>query len=160
VFGAIFGINAAGMVVGAQINGHLVHRFGSGPLLSFGLTFISIGSLVFLVSVSANWGGLWALLPSLFLVLFGLGFVSPNAMALALQNHANSAGSASALLGSAQFLFGAVMAPLAGIRGTHDALPMGILMMVLAASAVVVRVAVSTGKPQRIVPPESVPVTL
>jgi MFS transporter, DHA1 family, multidrug resistance protein len=151
IFGTIFGINAAGMVVAAQINGHFVHRFGSGPLLSLGLFFISTGSLVFLVSVSTNRGGLSVLLPSLFIVLFGLGFVSPNATALALQNHARSAGAASALLGSEQFFFGAIIAPLAGIRGTHDALPMAILMMVLAGAAVAVRVTLPKGKPEDLV---------
>jgi DHA1 family bicyclomycin/chloramphenicol resistance-like MFS transporter len=141
LFGAIFGLNAAGMVVGAQINGHFVHRLGSGPLLSLGLIFMSSGSVLFLIAVSTNWGGLAVLLPALFVLLFGLGFVSPNAMALALQNHPNSAGAASALLGSGQFLFGAGLAPLAGIGGSHDALPMGILMTVLAGGAAAVRVA-------------------
>jgi MFS transporter, DHA1 family, multidrug resistance protein len=159
VFGTIFGINAAGMVVAAQINGHFVHRFGSGPLLSVGLTLISLGSLLFLVAVTTNWGGLATILPSLFIVLFGLGFVSPNATALALQNHAESAGAASALLGSEQFFFGALIAPLAGIRGTHDALPMAILMMTLAGAAVVVRATLSSGPTGELVLAEPVTVS-
>jgi DHA1 family bicyclomycin/chloramphenicol resistance-like MFS transporter len=139
LFGAIFGLNAAGMVVGAQINGHFVHRLGSGPLLTVGLVFMSSGSALFLTAVSTNWGGLGVILPSLFILLFGLGFVGPNAMALALQNHPNSAGAASALLGTGQFLFAAGLAPLAGIGGSHDALPMGILMVVLAGGATAIR---------------------
>jgi DHA1 family bicyclomycin/chloramphenicol resistance-like MFS transporter len=121
---------------------------------------MSIGSLLFLVSVCTDWGGLVAILPSLFFVLFGLGFVSPNATALALQNHPTSAGSASALLGSAQFLFGACIAPLAGISGNHDALPMAILMIVLSLGSFVVRATLSNTKSGRLVPPESSPVTL
>jgi DHA1 family bicyclomycin/chloramphenicol resistance-like MFS transporter len=151
VFGIIFGINAAGMVIAAQINGHFVHRFGSGPLLSFGLFFMAVGSLGVLISVSTNRGGLAALLPSLFVVLFGLGFLNPNATALALQNHARSAGAASALLGSGQFFFGALIAPLAGIRGNRDALPMAILMMILAGSAVAVRASLPKAPPEELV---------
>jgi DHA1 family bicyclomycin/chloramphenicol resistance-like MFS transporter len=151
LFGTVFGVNAAGMVVAAQINGHYVHRFGSGPLLSLGLSLMAIGSLGLLISVSTNRGGLAALLPSLFVVLFGLGFLNPNATALALQNHARSAGAASALLGSGQFFFGALIAPLAGIRGTHDALPMAILMMVLAGSAVAVRASLPKAKAAELV---------
>jgi MFS transporter, DHA1 family, multidrug resistance protein len=146
LFGTIFGINAAGMVVGAQINGHFVHRLGSGPLLSIGLTCMSTGSLLFLVAVITGWGGLAAVLPSFFLVLFGLGFVTPNATALALQNHPNSAGAASALMGSAQFLFGAALAPLAGIGGDKDALPMAVLMMSLAGGATAVRLVLTRAK--------------
>jgi MFS transporter, DHA1 family, multidrug resistance protein len=148
LFGAIFGLNAAGMVIGAQINGHFVHRIGSGPLLSLGLIFMSTGSTLFLVAVATNWGGLAVILPSLFILLFGLGFVGPNAMALALQNHADSAGAASALLGSGQFLFGAGLAPLAGIGGSHDALPMGVLMVVLAGGATVVRATLLKAAPK------------
>jgi DHA1 family bicyclomycin/chloramphenicol resistance-like MFS transporter len=160
LFGTIFGINAAGMVVGAQINGHFVHRLGSGPLLSIGLACMSSGSLLFLLAVSTNWGGLGAILPSLFLVLFGLGFVTPNATALALQNHPQSAGAASALLGSAQFLVGAGLAPLAGIGGNHDALPMGILMMSLAGGATAVRLSLLRAtKTKTSVSLESAPIT-
>jgi DHA1 family bicyclomycin/chloramphenicol resistance-like MFS transporter len=148
LFGAIFGLNAAGMVVGAQINGHFVHRLGSGPLLSLGLILMSSGSALFLIAVSTHWGGLGVILPSLFILLFGLGFVGPNAMALALQNHANSAGAASALLGSGQFLFGSGLAPLAGIGGSHDALPMGILMVVLAGGATVIRALLLKANPK------------
>jgi DHA1 family bicyclomycin/chloramphenicol resistance-like MFS transporter len=121
---------------------------------------MSSGALLFLLAVSTNWGGLGVILPSLFLVLFGLGFVTPNATALALENHPHSAGAASALLGSAQFLFGAGLAPLAGIGGNHDALPMGILMMSLAGGATAVRVSLSRAtKTRTAVSLESAPIT-
>lgn len=159
LFGVVFAVNAAGMVVGAQINGHFVHRFGSGPLLTLGLAFLSAGSLSFVASVMAK-GGLEAVLPSLFFCMFGLGFVNPNAMALALQNHPESAGVASAILGSSQFVIGAAVAPLAGIEGNHDAFPMGVLMAAFAAGAIVVRSTLSRGKSPGIVLPESAPVSL
>lgn len=142
VFGLVFAMNAAGLVLGAQVNGHLVRRVGSGPLLSFGLVVMAIGGLGVLGAVSTHFGGLGAVLPSLFIVLFGLGFLNPNAMALAMQSHPESAGTASALFGSAQFLFGAAVAPLVGVAGNHSALPMGIVMAALTTGAVVVRVTV------------------
>ncbi|MGH9920019.1 MAG: multidrug effflux MFS transporter, partial [Nitrososphaerales archaeon] len=102
VFGLAFAINAGGLVLGSQVNGHLVHRLGSSPLLSFGLILMAVGGLLFLTAVSTHWIGLPLVLPSFFTSMFGLGFVGPNAMALAMQNHPSSAGAASALLGSAQ----------------------------------------------------------
>jgi DHA1 family bicyclomycin/chloramphenicol resistance-like MFS transporter len=157
LFGAIFGINAVGLVLGAQVNGRCVHRIGSGPLLTLGLTIMSLGSLVFLASVVTGWGGLRAILPALFVTMFGLGFVNPNAMALAMQNHPSSAGAASALLGGAQFLVGATVAPLAGIEGSHDAFPMGVLMAALAVGAFVVRSILPTRSPHAMMPSEPVP---
>lgn len=146
LFGLVFAMNAGGLVLGAQVNGHLVRRLGSGPLLSFGLVVMAIGGLGFLGAVSTHWGGLGAVLPSLFVVLFGLGFLNPNAMALAMQRHPQAAGTASALFGSAQFLCGAAVAPLVGIAGNHSALPMGIVMASLTAGAVLVRLTVPIGR--------------
>lgn len=47
-----------------------------------------------------------------------------------MQNQASNAGSASALLGLLPFLLGAAVAPLVGLGGGQNALPMGIVIMV------------------------------
>jgi len=157
VFGLAFAMNAGGLVLGAQINGHLVRRLGSGPLLSFGLIVMAVGGVAFLGAVCTRWGGLAAVLPTLFIVLFGLGFLNPNAMALAMHNHPDSAGTASALFGSAQFLLGAAVAPLVGVAGNHNAIPMGIVMAGLTAGAVAVRLMLPRSGPSEIVSPDAAP---
>lgn len=141
LFGLVFAMNAAGLVIGSQANGHLVHRLGSQKLLSFALVVMAIGGLAFLVAVWTRWLGLATVLPSLFVVMFGLGFVGPNSMALAMQQHPQSAGAAAALLGCAQFLLAAVVAPLVGIAGDHTAIPMGLVIAGLTVGAVVIRFA-------------------
>ena len=158
VFGLAFAMNAGGLVLGAQVNGHLVRRLGSGPLLTFGLIVMAVGGLAFLGAVCTRWGGLAAVLPSLFTVLFGLGFLNPNAMALAMQNHPESAGTASALFGSAQFLLGAAVAPLVGIAGNHNAIPMGIVIAGLSAGAMAVGFTLPRSEPAGIVPLDAPPV--
>lgn len=60
----------------------------------------------------------------LFVVVASMGFVIPNATALALADHPRVAGSASGLLGVLQFAVGAATAPLVGVAGTGTALPM------------------------------------
>jgi DHA1 family bicyclomycin/chloramphenicol resistance-like MFS transporter len=138
-FSLAFAANGAGLVLGAQVNGRLVHRFGSERLLSLGTAVMAAGGLAFLAAVATGWGGLPAVLVSLFTVLFGCGFINPNALALAMQHRPDAAGSASALFGCAQFLLGALAAPLVGLGGDHDPVPMGVVVAVLAAGAVVVR---------------------
>jgi DHA1 family bicyclomycin/chloramphenicol resistance-like MFS transporter len=59
--------------------------------------------------------------PALFLVVSPVGIVGPDATALALADHPSIASAASALLGVAQFLIGAVAAPLVGLAGTGSA---------------------------------------
>ena len=69
----------------------------------------------------------------------GFGFVGPNSAALAMQRYPHAAGSAAAVLGSFQFGMAAVIAPLSGIGGTHDATPMISLILGLAVAAVACR---------------------
>ncbi len=141
IFGLAFAANGAGLVLGAQVNGRLVHRLGSERLLTLGIVVMAAGGLAFLGAVCTGWGGLAAVLPSLFAVLVGAGFLNPNALTLALHHRPDAAGSASALFGSAQFLLGAAVAPLVGVGGDHDALPLALVMTGLTAGAVVLRVA-------------------
>jgi MFS transporter, DHA1 family, multidrug resistance protein len=150
LFGLVFAMNAAGLVIGAQINGHLVHRVGSSTLLAVGLAIMVCGAGAFLAAVSTHWLGLGSVLPCLFAVLFSAGLINPNAMALAMQNHPNAAGVASALLGSGQFLLAAVVAPIVGLAGNHNALPMGFMMLGLAGLASIVRFAVAPRRSARI----------
>ena len=74
---------------------------------------------------------------ALFAVVTAVGLVMPNATALALADHPETAGSASALLGLMQFVVGAAAAPLVGLAGAEDALPMAITIAVLAGAALV-----------------------
>ncbi|MGH9091393.1 MAG: multidrug effflux MFS transporter, partial [Acidimicrobiales bacterium] len=138
-FGLAFAANGAGLVLGAQVNGRLVHRLGSERLLTLGTAVMAAGGSAFLLAAATGWGGLPAALASLFAVLFGCGFINPNALALAMQHRPDAAGSASALFGCAQFLLGALAAPLVGLGGSHDALPMGLVVAALAFGAVAVR---------------------
>ena len=74
-------------------------------------------------------------------------------MALAMQNHPESAGTASALFGSAQFLLGAAVAPLVGVAGDHNAIPMGIVIAGLTMGAVAVRLMLPGTEPLQPSPP-------
>ena len=135
VFGLVFALNGAGLVLGAQVNGRLVHRLGSERLLTTGTLVMTAGGLSFLGAVITGLGGLAAVMASLFVVLFGAGFINPNALTLTLQHRPDAAGSASALFGCSQFVLGAAVAPLVGVGGDHDALPMAIVVCGLAAGA-------------------------
>ena len=90
-----------------------------------------------LLLVSAFAGvGLAGVLPGLFLVVASVGLVFPNATALAMADHPDRAGSASALLGVSQFLFGAAAAPFVGVAGTGTAVPMALVIAICAGAAV------------------------
>jgi DHA1 family bicyclomycin/chloramphenicol resistance-like MFS transporter len=81
-----------------------------------------------------------------------LGLISPNATALALADHAHQAGSASALLGLLYYLVGAAVAPLAGLGGTHTAIPMAVVIALLEGAAVSTFALLTRARPVRAVP--------
>ena len=79
--------------------------------------------------------GLPVILPAWFVMVASVGFILPNATALALARYARQAGSASAVVGVAQFGIGAAAAPLVGIAGPRTDLPMAVVICVLGVSA-------------------------
>jgi MFS transporter, DHA1 family, multidrug resistance protein len=133
VFSLLFAVNAGGIMLASQLSRKLVVRHGPRRLLDAGMAQGALGGAGVLVSVVAGLG-LGGLLPSLFVMVSSIGLVLPNSAALALADHPRTAGSASALLGLAQFAIGAIAAPLAGVGGSQTALPMAIVMAVLPAA--------------------------
>ena len=71
----------------------------------------------------------------LFATMASIGFIAPNATALALQAHGEQAGTASALIGLGQFVTGALAAPLTGLVGGPGALPLAVVMAAFALAA-------------------------
>jgi len=134
LFSALFALNAAGIVATSQISRALVTRLGPRRLLGIGTAANAAGGVGVLAAVVLDLG-LAGLLPSFFVLVASLGAVLPNSAALALADHPRTAGSASALLGLAQFSIGAGAAPLAGVGGSHTALPLAIVAAALSVSA-------------------------
>lgn len=129
-FGAVFASNALGIVLAGQLNARLLGRVSPYRLLLSGLTSIA-GSGVLLVVITVAGVGLTGLLPVLFLMVASIGFVIPNATALALSGHARAAGTGSALLGLIQFGTGAVVAPLSGALGAGSVVAMSVVIAAL-----------------------------
>lgn len=131
LYAGIFALNAVGIVAAGQVSAGLVHRTGSRPLLTAGLALQTAGAIA-LVAVVAAGIGVAGIVPALFGVVAAVGFVFPNASALALADHPEIAGSASGLIGVFQFTFGAVAAPLAGAGGARSAWPMALAIAAFA----------------------------
>jgi MFS transporter, DHA1 family, multidrug resistance protein len=139
LFSLMFAVNSAGLVAMSQLGGHVVGRVGAVPLLRRGLVGLAVASVAAFV-VTITHAGLVPLLISLFAILSSLGIVFPIGTAAALAGQQQSLGGASALLGTGQFGMGAVVAPLVGLAGPHDALPMAILIGTCGSGALAVEV--------------------
>lgn len=131
-----FALNATGIVLLGLVSRRLVARVGSARLLVAGLTTATCGSTLLLVAVVAHLP-LPVVLLALLLAVSTIGWVNPNATAIALAGHARHAATASGLLGTVQFSLAVVAAPLTGVMGA-SALPLALVMLVLTATALAV----------------------
>jgi MFS transporter, DHA1 family, multidrug resistance protein len=127
VFSVVFAANSVGLVAMSRCSAQIVGRFGPARLLRWGLMGVCAASLAAL-AVTAARTSIWPLLIVLFCLVSANGVVLPNGIAAAMTGQPDALGSASALIGLAQFGLGAALAPLVGLGGSHDALPMGIVM--------------------------------
>ena len=127
-FGWVFGANAAGFILVAQINARLLSRFGPHWLLRR-MVWVYLGAGVALLAVTAlRPTQLWPLLVPLFACIASLGAIIPNASACAMAGQGPRAGSASAMLGFLQFGIAALSSSLVGWLANGTAVPMALVM--------------------------------
>jgi DHA1 family bicyclomycin/chloramphenicol resistance-like MFS transporter len=116
-YGLYFGVNACGIMAASQTNRWLATRVEARRIVGVVLTVAMTASLVLLFDAYSGFGGFLGILVPLFFYIACHGFVLPNTTALAMAPHGKVAGSASALLGTVQFvlasLTGALVAALA-----------------------------------------------
>jgi DHA1 family bicyclomycin/chloramphenicol resistance-like MFS transporter len=123
-YGWIFGTNALGLIAASQINRWLLRRYRPDAILAGALLAIAAAGLVLTLVAATGAGGLAGLLAPLFICIAGNGLVGPNTTAAAMAPHGRIAGSASALLGTLQFVIGALSGMLVGLLSNGTALPM------------------------------------
>lgn len=135
-YGILFGLNALGFVAASQVNARLLRRFTPQQLLSGGstLALFSVGAMM--LAELRGGAGLLMLPAGFLLYLVSLGFTNPNSTALALASQREHAGSASALLGTLQFLLGTLSGAVLGWLATTSALPLLSVMAVCATLAI------------------------
>ena len=126
-FGWLFGVVAAGMVLASQINGRMSHQIPLWRVLR-NANLVQLGAgLVLLATVLSGVGGLGGVFLGVFAYVSAQGFVFPNGSAIAMMRHGKIAGTASALLGTNQFLIAAVTTTFLGFLD-NPAVPMAVVI--------------------------------
>jgi DHA1 family bicyclomycin/chloramphenicol resistance-like MFS transporter len=134
-FAWFFGTNAFGLITASQVNRRLLARASPARLLVTAATAaLAVGTVLAGVALAGR-ATLPTVAASLFAFLTCLGFIGPNATALALEEQGARAGLASAALGSTQFAIAAVASLLVSgfIDGTLR--PMALVMAACGAAA-------------------------
>jgi DHA1 family bicyclomycin/chloramphenicol resistance-like MFS transporter len=127
-FGWLFGIIAAGLISASQVNGRMSHKIAIWKVLRTANLVQMIAGFAVLATASSGFGGMAGLFLPVFVYMCATGFVFPNGNAIAMMRHGNMAGTASALLGTNQFVIAAVTTIMLGWIDNSSAMPMAIVI--------------------------------
>jgi DHA1 family bicyclomycin/chloramphenicol resistance-like MFS transporter len=94
-----------GLLIVGRINAHIVSRFGPELIFRRAMLCTAAAALVLFAAALGDIGGFWGLAIPQLLFISLLGFNFSNGFALALAHFGSSAGTASALFGTLQFVF-------------------------------------------------------
>jgi MFS transporter, DHA1 family, multidrug resistance protein len=119
-----FAANAASFIGMSQLTGRLVERLGMRRLVKNAVAGFAGVMLLALLLNLAGFDGMWPMLGLLFVGYGFLGLVMPSSAVLALDAHGEIAGTASALMGTLQFMTGAAVMALVGVFVDGTARPM------------------------------------
>ncbi|WP_240775335.1 MFS transporter [Neokomagataea tanensis] len=146
-YGMLFGVFAVGSIGASAINGVLVGRVNGASLMLWALVCALIGSVASLgIGLLAEYNGsagaypevlLVPMIIAVFLSLAPTGIAGPNAMASALSAQEGQAGSAAALAGTIQYVFGALASALFGLCAHRVAVSLSLFLLGAYALAVI-----------------------
>lgn len=123
-FSLVFAFSAIAWSGSAQLAGPLMDRFGAERLLRYCVGVNAVLTVVLLALAIFNLDGMLVLIISIAMIFAALGILVPVGTVLALHPHGASAGSASAILGTAGFAAGSLASLMVAAAANGTELPM------------------------------------
>lgn len=137
-FGYFFGANAVGVMLVGQANRVLLRRLDPARILRPALWLPLLGGALLVMDAQLAASTLWLVLPGFFLAVCSVGFVNPNATALAMAEQGRRAGKASAILNSGVFGFGMLAGVLLNLFYSGTVAPVAWLIFLAGALALTI----------------------
>ncbi|WP_270989490.1 multidrug effflux MFS transporter [Campylobacter upsaliensis] len=128
-FGLLFGLNALGFVIFANINAKMVRKIDSEKILFYALIIMLISTLILFVNslIEPNF---WLFELSIFTSIALLGFITPNTTTLAMARFKDHSGTASAVLGTSQFALAGVISFIVSAVGANTPVILALVMLI------------------------------
>ncbi|QDP99000.1 multidrug effflux MFS transporter [Microlunatus elymi] len=124
-----FAANAAGMTLAAAVASRLAGRVATRKIIFVGQLAALAAGLVMLVGALFFDTPLIVALIAFFVLMSAQGLIGPNGGALASAAVPDHPGTGSAVLGCVQWIAAGVIPPIAGLGGSHTAVPMAVLII-------------------------------
>ncbi len=145
LYSVVFAMNAVSFIGASQMNGRLSRRFGLRRLIRFAVAGFALASTMLFLAFASGFGSLPVLSALLFVAYGFLGMVIPTSAVLALESHGRIAGTASALMGTLQFVTASSVIGVASLFFDGTAMPM--VTTIAACSLMVLFLAALTLRP-------------
>ncbi|WP_081867164.1 multidrug effflux MFS transporter [Campylobacter iguaniorum] len=127
-YGIVFGINALGFTIFANINAKLVQKLSPYQILPY--AFLSMLCLAILLTIAGFMGlGFICIEIFIFLTVGSLGFIVPNTTTLAMARFKQKSGSASAILGTSEFAIAGIISFIVGAFKANHPFSLAIIMV-------------------------------
>ncbi|ECL2933796.1 multidrug effflux MFS transporter, partial [Campylobacter jejuni] len=126
-FALLFGANALGFVICANINARLVLKYESEKILAKALMIMFISTVILLANAFFHPNFLLFEL-SIFTSIAMLGFIAPNTTTLAMARFKEHSGTASAVLGTVQFGFAGLISFVVGAINANTPIILAFVM--------------------------------
>lgn len=136
-YGIIFGLNATGLIAASQLNRAALLRWPPGMILSWAVRAHLTAAVTLLFVAGSE--RLAVLAVPLWFVIASLGFINPNAVAIAMEEGREFAGSASAVIGVLQFSTGAIAGGLVAWLHNGTAYPMAVTIACASLAGVMIQ---------------------
>ncbi|MCX2574459.1 multidrug effflux MFS transporter [Pedobacter sandarakinus] len=136
-YGWIFALLSVSFIGSSQLNSFILRWFSSKQIVNWALLAQCVVSFIFLIFALNGWLSLYPTILFIALFLCCLGFINPNASALALAPFTKNAGSASALMGALQMGLGALASVIVSLFSETTVVPMPLVMASAAAIALI-----------------------
>jgi MFS transporter, DHA1 family, multidrug resistance protein len=127
-YGLAFATGIVGIVLANALNRRLVLRWGSQTMMIWGTAIGAAAGFATLLVSATGFGGLPAIATTLFIYIAMNGFIGANAIAGGLGSVERGTGSASALLGFAQYGGGMIGSTLVGTFSNGTPMPMAFVI--------------------------------
>lgn len=123
----LFGFMSLGIIGASSIGKRLSTRMPVALLLKYSLMIATLGSLAFLINISLG-APMWVIVACLYPTIATISVMGATTFSLAMTKYGHTAGSGSALLGFFSLASAGLMAPLVGLGGEANGIPMGLIM--------------------------------
>ena len=127
-FGWLFAAIAVGLIGASQVNGRMSHNIPVWKVLRVANLVQLVAGFLVLWTASTGIGGIAGVFAPVFVYMCAVGFIFPSGNAIAMMRHGHIAGTASALLGTNQFVIAAITTIMLGWIDNSSALPMAIVI--------------------------------